>query len=127
MEIRISLPSIPFYSLVLFRGERDEFFVEREGFAQRFDRRETLRHVLAGGNYSGQVVADTYRVSKYCCHQQTRAVRIRERAILIRYRRGARYAAGILPGHGVSNNGCLLKIGLFVGCCWTLSADLWAA
>lgn len=26
-----------------------------------------------------------------------------------------RHAAGILPGHGVSNNGCLLKIGPFVG------------
>lgn len=25
-----------------------------------------------------------------------------------------RHAAGILPGHGVSNNGCLLKIGPFV-------------
>lgn len=38
-----------------------------------------------------------------------------------------RHAAGILPGHGVSNNGCLLKIGPFVGWCWTLSADLWGA
>lgn len=114
-------PFYPLYSLVLSTRERNEFFVERD------DRRETLRHVLAGGNYTEQLVADTYRVSKYCCHQQTRAVRIRERAILIRYRTGARYAAGISPGHGVSNNGCLLKIGLLVGCRWTLSADLWRA
>lgn len=76
------------YSLVLFRGERNEFFVQRIRATFRSARNVATR-VGWRQLWAGQVVADTYRVSKYCCHQQTRAVRIRERAILIRYRRGA--------------------------------------
>lgn len=86
MNVTIHLSSPPFYSfysaLVFTKRAQRIFLVERD---DPFDRR-TLRHVSAGGNYSGPLVADTYRVSKYCCHQQTRAARIRERALLIRYR-----------------------------------------